>query len=88
MQTSSHMKCVKSTLHRGGEGQNVQRAKFSNTMAKVVARLNLSYISYKSIACVTNLIKLFHISFSEIMGFSPWPIQTDSNESVHNVHGR
>ena len=26
-----HMKGVKSTLHRGGEGQNAWRAKFSNT---------------------------------------------------------
>ena len=33
MQTSMmyHMKGVKSTLHRGGEGENARRVKFSNT---------------------------------------------------------
>ena len=28
---SHHMKSVKSTLHRGGEGQNARRAQFSNS---------------------------------------------------------
>ena len=43
------MKSVKSTLHRGGEGQNAQRVKFSNTYGQgcsLIACLELNVALY------------------------------------------
>ena len=46
-----HTKSVKSTLHRGGEGQNARRAKFSNTYGQ---GCSLQAGSHKRCACGTS----------------------------------
>ena len=48
------MKSVKSTLHRGGEGQNVQRAKFSNTYGQGCRLLSKDPVS--SVSGSTELV--------------------------------
>ena len=49
------MKGVKSTLHRGREGQNVPRAKFLTVMAKVVGLYHVVTIG-NEIICSTDAV--------------------------------